>query len=431
MKVYKITTHNFKGFEQRTFELSAPFTLIIGDNGKGKTAILDALAIGISDLLSGFDEPGSSRNITNDDVRQQKYQQGETTDIQPQYPASVTCEGLFEGQEIVWGQSVTGKNQLQKDKNIENLSKQLREKADNGENIRLPLVAYYGTDRLWIPNPEPSDSPGVRTSRTQGYLNCLHPDAHVKKLIEWLKQETENSLKSGGQDGDLLLVVKNAIYDCMKAEDWDDISYVFGEAGQGDVLAKAKDGRLLPLRMLSDGVRNVLAMVADIAYRAAMLNPHFGRDAAKKTSGIVLIDEIDLHLHPSWQRHIVEDLHRTFPEIQFIATTHSPFIVQSLRKGKLLNLDPQEPSEYYDQSIEDITENVMGVELPQKSERFLKMKAAAKEYYAVLEESQDASPERKEQLKTKLDELSMPYSDNLAYHAYLELKREAAGMSEE
>jgi predicted ATP-binding protein involved in virulence len=196
-------------------------------------------------------------------------------------------------------------------------------------------------------------------------------------------------------------------------------------------LAKAKDGRLLPLRMLSDGVRNVLAMVADIAYRAAMLNPHLGRDAAKKTSGIVLIDEIDLHLHPSWQRHIVEDLHRTFPEIQFIATTHSPFIVQSLRKGKLLNLDPQESSEYYDQSIEDITENVMGVELPQKSERFLKMKAAAKEYYAVLEESQDASPELKEKLKIKLKELEMPYSDNPAYHAYLELKREAAGMSEE
>ncbi|MGL4500210.1 MAG: AAA family ATPase, partial [Planktothrix sp.] len=270
----------------------------------------------------------------------------------------------------------------------------------------------------------------VRASRTQGYFNCLHPYSHVKKLIEWLKQETESSLKSG-QESDLLLVVKNAIYDCMKDEDWDDISYVFGEAGQGDVLAKAKDGRLLPLRMLSDGVRNVLAMVADIAYRAAMLNPHLGRDAAKKTSGIVLIDEIDLHLHPSWQRHIVEDLHRTFPEIQFIATTHSPFIVQSLRKGKLLNLDPQESSEYYDQSIEDITENVMGVKLPQKSERFLKMKAAAKEYYAVLEESQDASPERKEQLKTKLDELSMPYSDNLAYHAYLEVKREAAGMSEE
>lgn len=430
MKVYKISTHNFKGFEQRTFELSDPFTLIIGDNGKGKTAILDALAIGISDLLSGFDEPGSSRNITNDEVRQQKYQQGETTDIQPQYPASVTCEGMFEGQEIVWTQSVTGKNQLQKDRNIENLSHHLRKKADNGENIRLPLVAYYGTDRLWIANPDSSDSQVSRTSRTQGYLNCLHPDSNVKKLIEWLKQETENSLNSG-QESDLLLVVKNAIYDCMKDENWDDISYVFGEAGQGDVLAKAKDGRLLPLRMLSDGVRNVLAMVADIAYRAAMLNPHFGRDAAKKTSGIVLIDEIDLHLHPSWQRHIVEDLHRTFPKIQFIATTHSPFIVQSLRMGKLLNLDPQEPSEYYDQSIEDITENVMGVELPQKSGRFLKMKAAAKEYYEVLNQSKTASPELKEQLKIKLKELEMPYSDNPAYHAYLELKREAAGMSEE
>jgi len=73
----------------------------------------------------------------------------------------------------------------------------------------------------------------------------------------------------------------------------------------------------------------MLGMVADIAYRSAVLNPQLGSEAAQKTPGIVLIDEIDLHLHPKWQRRVVEDLRATFPALQFVATTHSPFIAFS------------------------------------------------------------------------------------------------------
>ena len=213
----------------------------------------------------------------------------------------------------------------------------------------------------------------------------------------------------------------------MEDEDWQTITY---DLNKSEVLAEAKDGRFLPLRLLSDGVRNMLAMVADMAYRAAMLNPHLGKDAAKETPGIVLIDEIDLHLHPSWQRVVVEALHRTFPNIQFIATTHSPFIIQSLDcdRGSLINLDPQDAAEYSDKSIEDITENVMGVYLPQKSKRFLKMKEAAKEYARFLKKAKNVAPEQKEKLKLELDKLMMPYSNNPAYHAFLESEREAAGI---
>jgi predicted ATP-binding protein involved in virulence len=180
--------------------------------------------------------------------------------------------------------------------------------------------------------------------------------------------------------------------------------------------------------MLSDGIRNMLGMVADIAYRAAVLNPQLGSEAAQKTPGIVLIDEIDLHLHPKWQRRVVDDLKAAFPTIQFVATTHSPFIVQSLREGELINLDPQPPEEYHDKSIEDIAENLMGVELPQKSERYLEMMKAAEEYYRVLQEASYASPERIEELKAKLDELTIPYSDDPAYQAFLKMEREAAGL---
>ena len=87
---------------------------------------------------------------------------------------------------------------------------------------------------------------------------------------------------------------------------------------------------------LSDGQRIMLSLVADIAYRAAWMNPHLEDRVLQETDGIVLIDELDLHLHPKWQRTVVDDLRRTFPKIQFIATSHSPFIIQSLQPNHCL-----------------------------------------------------------------------------------------------
>lgn len=94
--------------------------------------------------------------------------------------------------------------------------------------------------------------------------------------------------------------------------------------------------------MMSDGYRNMIGMIADIAYRCIKLNPHLGVNALKETNGLVLIDELDLHLHPSWQKAIVKELTTSFPKIQFVATTHSPFIVQSLAKDQIINLEDQE-----------------------------------------------------------------------------------------
>jgi len=120
--------------------------------------------------------------------------------------------------------------------------------------------------------------------------------------------------------------------------------------------------------MLSDGQRIILAMVADIAYKAASLNSQLEEKAALETPGIVLIDEIDWNDHPNWQRKIVDSLKTTFPKIQFIATTHSPFIIQSCRVGELIEMNESEPAEYADQSIENIAEYKMGVKIPQRQD---------------------------------------------------------------
>jgi len=166
--------------------------------------------------------------------------------------------------------------------------------------------------------------------------------------------------------------------------------------------------------------------VADIARRAAILNPHLEERALTETPGIVLIDEIDLHLHPRWQRRVVDNLRETFPNLQFIVTTHSPFIIQSLRAGELIDLNEGEPAEYEDKPIDYVAEHVQGVS--GSSPRYEKMMEVAEEYYRVLQQAEEASPEEVERLKKRLDELVAPFSDDRAYHAFLKMEREAAGL---
>lgn len=256
-------------------------------------------------------------------------------------------------------------------------------------------------------------------------MDCLDPASNQKQLLKWMKTMEIASLQRGSEIN-VLSALKQSVSECM--ENW---CSVFYDILEDDLMATSDNGKILPFRMLSEDVRNMLAMVADIAYRAATLNPHLKADVIEQTTGIVLIDEIELHLHPKWQVRVVEDLRRTFPKIQFIVTTHSPFIIQSLHNGKLINLNSSPPSEYEGRSIEDIIEDIMGIELPQYSRRKLAMLNAAEEYYRVLQEAESLGQDKQEELdvlKQRLDELSMPFSDNPAYHAFLKMERLARGL---
>ena len=431
MKIHQLEVRNFRSFEHKTFNLSKQFTVFIGDNGTGKTAILNALATGVSlPVVLWKDDKLRLRtiDIDADDVRQVRYEKGQIPTLEPQYPLVVSCKGVVDAKDISWTWELlmldnkTRRPNVKISDNIQIISEQLLEKVREGEDVLLPLIAYYGTGRLWLQKKkEPVETirPG---SRLLGYEDCLEPASNQEVLLRWFKTMEIATLQRRKSLG-VLDAVKAAIVNCI--EDCQNFKY---DILEDELIATLKDGRTLPFRMLSDGFRNMLGMVADIAYRAAVLNPQLGSEAAQKTPGIVLIDEIDLHLHPKWQRRVVEDLRATFPALQFVATTHSPFIVQSLREGELINLGSQPPEEYHDKSIEDIAENVMGVELPQKSERYLEMMKAAEEYYRVLQEAKDASLEQIEELKSRLDELTIPYSDDPAYQAFLKMEREAAGL---
>lgn len=98
---------------------------------------------------------------------------------------------------------------------------------------------------------------------------------------------------------------------------------------------------VLKVSQLSDGVKNMLAMVADIAYRCALLNGHLGQWAAVSTEGIVMIDEVDMHLHPSWQQTVLGSLTKAFPNIQFIVTTHSPQVLSTVPAECIRSLETE------------------------------------------------------------------------------------------
>ena len=150
------------------------------------------------------------------------------------------------------------------------------------------------------------------------------------------------------------------------------------------------------------------------------LNPYLGKETLKATPGVVVIDELDLSLHPTWQKRIVRILKELFPKVQFICATHSPFIIQSLEPGELITLDTILDEEYSGQSIEDIAEDIMNVPLVQYSEKKVKMYQAAKKYFEALKSA--SSDKDLEILKEKLDVLSAEYSDNPAYNAWMQQK---------
>ncbi|MEA5467710.1 AAA family ATPase [Spirulina sp. 06S082] len=432
MKIRKLELQNFKCFEQKTFEFSDRFNVLIGDNATGKTAILDALAIGLGSFFLGIDNI-SSRGIRANEIRQIVRTEGETSTRESILPVIISCHGCFENNnEILWTRerkTYKGVTTSIEAKSIttyaSELQKKVRFEEQNRDEIILPIISYYGTGRLWIQKQKKHEtlSPG---SRFRGYKDCLTNSHELQKIIKWFKTWELASLQKG-KPLNTLSGVKKAIENCM--EDWKDVRY---DVLNDEFVVTAKDGRTLPFYMLSDGVRNMIGIVADISYRCVTLNPQLEAEAAKYTPGIVLIDEIDLHLHPKWQRRIIENLNNTFPNIQFVVTTHSPFIIQSLQNhDKLINLNSSSPSEYEGRSIEDIVEDIMGIELPQYSRRKLKMFNAAEEYYKVLEEAENIkeyNQQELERLKQKLDEVSMPFSDNPAYHAFLKMERLARGI---
>ena len=298
----------------------------------------------------------------------------------------------------------------------------------------LPIIAYYGAGRAWLPHHERkkvkarSNGPARRWG---AFYDCLNERIRLTDLANWFEREAIAKGNRGGAYRPGFDVVRRAVL--RSVPDADDIWY----DGDRQEIVLSIGANAQPMSNLSAGQQTMLALVADIAIKAVTQNNFLVPPDAltaddeplprvlAQTPGVVLIDELDVHLHPKWQRGAVENLRNLFPRLQFIGTTHSPFIVQSLRADELINLQGQSVPELGNLSVEAIAQGLMGVDRPDVSERYEKMVDAAKSYLLTLEEAASAPADKLAEYERTLAAGVAPYADNPAFQAFLELKHAA------
>ena len=437
MRIDRIHLKNFKLFEEQALSLHPNFTLLIGQNGAGKTSYLEALAIAAGIWLYDVPEKkikNSRMSLTNKHIRLLEKTDGDRTQFVEASDCIVSAWGQltdsFHGQ---WTQEILhGRKSKVCLKDAREITKTQFDRIEDDEKLILPIIAYYGAGRAWLPHAERSRKPKQSkeiAKKYDAYYDCLSERIRVADLIQWFWDETTEKGNSGkSRPG--FEIVKWAILKCIP-----DADGAWFDTGRRDIVLSI-NGVPQPFSNISAGQRTMLALVADIAIKMVTLNNFLVPpdeieltgdvipDVIRQTPGVVLIDEIEVHLHPKWQRRVVDDLRATFPNIQFVASTHSPFVVQSVRNEELRNLHGQAIPELGNVGVERISRGLMNIERPDVGHRYDEMLDVAKDYLLKLEEAQKSPPEKLQDFKEALAKRIEPYADNPAFQAYLELKAE-------
>jgi len=399
VKLNNIKINNYRCFKEANIDFEDDITLIVGKNGSGKTAVLDAVAVSASTFLLGIDG-GVSRSVLKDDARYEFHDLDGTIDSQHQFPVSIESIGdCCDRQNVKWVRSLNSANSKTTVKDageLTDISKNVQNQIMTGnKDLLLPLISYYGTGRLYAQKKEKRNLKSLTEFKRQvGYVDCMAAESNEKLMLNWFQKQTMKSLqeqqKTGVLEKPLLLqTVENAICRCYeRISGASNTSLVFDLDTHRLVLEfKSSEGSVQKFAMdeMSDGYKNTLSMIGDIAYRMAVLNPMLGSRILEETPGIVLIDEVDLHLHPQWQQSILSDLHAVFPKVQFIVTSHAPEVINSVSRKQIRILDRGEiyipAAETYGRDANSILREVMKV-----SERPVEVKQRIDYFYACMDE---------------------------------------------
>jgi predicted ATP-binding protein involved in virulence len=328
MEIKSLTLTQFRAFEQATFEFQPGMNLLVGINGVGKSSVLDALRIALSRVLPQFTAYQDKRiNFEVDDIMTGRDQLG--------------VELKFQAFDIPFICNVTrGK------------SHKVEFKPDN-ENIldplknadEQPLVVYFSTSRA-VPTLKVINQKSSEGNQSAAFAEALN--SRTLRLLEfaewWLVQDA--LLDEEAKFAQSRLKVMADVV--TRFLDWCTNLRAVNEPKT--TLLLDKDGVTIDVSQLSDGERGLLALVLDLARRLCQANPNL-EDPLENGKAVVFIDEIDLHLHPRWQRTIVAQLTQTFPKCQFIATTHSPQIVGEVPAESILLLERNQQPFRPDQSL--------------------------------------------------------------------------------
>jgi predicted ATP-binding protein involved in virulence len=410
IQIKSLCLRNFRCFDECEISFHPELTVLVARNGQGKSALLDAIATAFGlfvDTVSGIPQ---ERRIEWSDVRRIRH---EERGMIPAGDVEFRAAGIIDDRDMQWGRKrrgdlPSGRTSRKDAKQLTTVAEELRERLGVNDNTsqqhaELPLVAYYGTGRQWENDRNNSQRPNVSPSheRCFGYENCLSSSSPFALFTEWYATMLRNvadtpvvGIQKENRPEKLLAAVIRAVDAVLKPETrWSGLDWHSEE--QILLLSHPVHGTL-PLAYLSDGIRNTVALVADVAHRCARLNPHFGDEAAMRTAGILLIDEIDLHLHPEWQQLVVNSLRTVFPRMQLILTTHSPQVLSTVYADQIRIIRQsenvaviQEPR-FQTRGVEsaDVLAAIMGVDpIPQVAEA-----QWLSDYRAAIEQGEHESP---------------------------------------
>lgn len=349
MRIDRLEIENFKKFSKLSIDLHPQFTLLAGENGSGKTTILDALAVAAGIWLV---EPpdstlaGSRREILPTEIRLESEVVGDRTLFRERRPVVVRAIGSIiagiDEFKCTWTRQIRENGRRTTNAGakeaLEHIRRIYRMDAEHIRKTVCPLSCYYGAGRAWLPSRERSraSTKNGPARRWAAFYDCFNERIRFGELHKWFRGE---SIERGNRQGAWRAgfhAVRHAVLNCVPGAV--DISY---DADRDQVMLSIS-GQWLPFDNLSAGQRMMLALVADLAIKAITQNAHTFTDAPSSalqvlelTRGIVLIDEIDVHLHPAWQRRVAHDLKRIFPGIQFVCTSHSPQVIGELKPEEI------------------------------------------------------------------------------------------------
>lgn len=359
MEFMKVDLQNFKRFESLHLDFKPGINILLGGNGVGKTSILEALSIALSDYFNGIpDVP--KKGIESNQVRFDTHTLGNVSTGKEYFSAAITSQIHLDKEvgigEVVRRDNTSNSRTRYLGKGIAQYATRICNKVDS----TLPLICYYSTKRLAPPKKE---NYGVKSKnklndRVCGYIGCLDDTLDIKAMKTWcldMEMEAFHADKPIQEYEVFKKVVSSFMSKMTETERFPKIYY----SRKQEEMVYQEDGKSVPINYMSAGYQSLLWMIMDMAFRLAQMNPSV--EDFREVPGIVMIDEIDMHLHPTWQWRIVDALHEIFPRIQFILATHSPIIISSAKDAHLIALHGEDEVQYlpnaYAYSVDDILES--------------------------------------------------------------------------
>ncbi|MEG4531847.1 AAA family ATPase [Microcoleus sp. D2_18a_D3] len=328
MKVKRLKMNSFRGISDLTLEFDTDEpTVFIGINGVGKSSILECLAILLSWLTKRIQTPNSNgRSFNEDDIKKGCKETHNEITIS------------INDWEVVWSLTKVSKGRSKDtSSNLGELKRvvdRIHSELEANSYAALPLAVYYPTNRAVLDIPLK-----IRTKHSFEQITAYDEiltggQIDFRRFFEWFRdrEDLENELRLNNtneyRDRELK-AVRYAIANLL--DGWSNLRVRRSPLR----MTVNKEGDELIVNQLSDGEKCLLALAGDLARRLAIANPNPDCNPLEG-SGVVLIDEIELHLHPKWQRAIIPNLKKTFPNCQFIITTHSPQVISDLKWVHLL-----------------------------------------------------------------------------------------------